>query len=83
MVTGVSNRSLTRALNGGLSRYTPEPRSSLPPAQNRTMQQRIDISDAGNSAQAVKAASRAFEAFYGCPWKLHADSIKVIAADPQ
>jgi len=37
---------------------------------------------AGSSAQAIEAASRAFEAFYGCPWKLHADSIEVIAADP-
>jgi hypothetical protein len=46
-------------------------------------QQQIDISDAGSSAQAVEAASRAFEAFYGCPWKLHADSIEVMAADPQ
>ena len=49
----------------------------------KCLQQRIDISDAGSSAQAVEAASRAFEAFYGCPWKLHADSIEVIAADPQ
>jgi hypothetical protein len=49
----------------------------------KCLQQRIDITDAGSSAQAVEAASRAFEAFYGCPWKLHADSIEVIAADPQ
>ena len=48
----------------------------------KCLQQRIDISDAESSAQAVEAASRAFEAVYGCPWKLHADSIEVIAADP-
>ena len=48
----------------------------------KCLQQRIDISDAGSSAQAVESASRTFEAFYGCPWKLHADSIEVIAADP-
>ena len=48
----------------------------------KCLQQRIDISDAESSAQAVRAASRAFEALYGCPWKLHADSIEVIAADP-
>ena len=48
----------------------------------KCLQQRIDISDAESSAQAVEAASRAFEALYGCPWKLHADSIEVIAADP-
>jgi hypothetical protein len=47
----------------------------------KCLQQRIDISDAGSSAQAVEAASRTFETFYGCPWKLHADSIEVIAAD--
>ena len=49
----------------------------------KCLQQRIDISDAGSSAQAVESASRTFEAFYGCLWKLHADSIEVIAADPQ
>jgi hypothetical protein len=49
----------------------------------KCLQQRIDISDAESSAQAVEAASRAFEALYGCPWKLHADSIEVIAADPK
>ena len=49
----------------------------------KCLQQRIGISDAGSSAQAVEAASKEFEALYGCPWKLHADSIEVIAADPQ
>jgi hypothetical protein len=49
----------------------------------KCLQQRIDISDAESSAQAVEAASRAFEAFYGCPWKLHADSIEVIACRPR
>jgi hypothetical protein len=48
----------------------------------KCLQQRIVISDAQSSAQAVEAASKEFEAFYGCPWKLHADSIEVIAADP-
>ena len=49
----------------------------------KCLQQQIDTSDAGSCAQAVEAASRAFEAFYGCPWKLHADSIEVMAANPQ
>ena len=47
----------------------------------KCLQQRIDISDAESSAEAVEAASKAFEAFYGCPWKLRADSIEVMAAD--
>jgi hypothetical protein len=34
------------------------------------------------SAQAVEAACKVFEALYGAPWKLHADSIDVLA-DPQ
>src|SRR5262245_12079051 len=45
----------------------------------KCLQQRIGISDAESSAQAVEAASKEFEALYGCPWKLHADSIEVIA----
>jgi hypothetical protein len=49
----------------------------------KCLQQRIDVSDAVSAAQAAESASRAFEALYGCPWKLHADSIEVIATDPQ
>jgi hypothetical protein len=48
----------------------------------KCLQQRIDISDAESAAQAAESASKGFEALYGCPWKLHADSIEVIAADP-
>jgi len=48
----------------------------------KCLQQQIDISDAESSAQAVEVASKTFEAFYGCPWKLHADSIEVIAPTP-
>jgi hypothetical protein len=48
----------------------------------KCLQRRIDVSDAESTAQAAESASRA-EALYGCPWKLHADSIEVIAADPQ
>jgi hypothetical protein len=47
----------------------------------KCLQQRIDISDAQSSTEAVESASRAFEALYGCHWKLHADSIE-INADP-
>jgi hypothetical protein len=43
----------------------------------KCLQQRIDITDAESAAQAAESASRAFEALYGCPWKLHADSIEV------
>jgi hypothetical protein len=46
----------------------------------KCLQQRIDISDAESTAQATEAASKAFEAVYGSPWKLHADSIEVMAA---
>src|SRR5262245_42372253 len=49
----------------------------------KCLQRRIDVSDAESTAQAAESASRAFEALYGCPWKLHADSIEIIAADPQ
>jgi hypothetical protein len=49
----------------------------------KCLQQRIDVSDAESAAEAAESASRAFEALYGCPWKLHADSIEVIVADPQ
>jgi hypothetical protein len=49
----------------------------------KCLQRRIDVSDAESTAQAAESASRAFEALYGCAWKLHADSIEVIAADPQ
>jgi hypothetical protein len=48
----------------------------------KCLQRRIDVSDAERPAQAAESASRAFEALYGCPWKLHADSIEVIAARP-
>jgi hypothetical protein len=49
----------------------------------KCLQRRIDISDAESAAQAAESASRRFEALYGCPWKLHADSIEVTAADPR
>jgi hypothetical protein len=47
----------------------------------KCLQRRIDVTDAESPAQAAESASRAFEALYGCPWKLHADSIEV-NADP-
>jgi hypothetical protein len=47
----------------------------------KCLQRRIDITDAESAAQAAESASRAFEALYGCPWKLHADSIE-ISTDP-
>jgi hypothetical protein len=43
----------------------------------KCLQRQIDITDAESAAQAAESASRAFEALYGCPWKLHADSIEV------
>ena len=43
----------------------------------KCLQRRIDITDAESAAQAAESASRAFEALYGCPWKLHADSIEI------
>ena len=49
---------------------------------SKCLQYRIDIPDAETSVQAVEAACKAFEALYGAPWRLHADSIDVIA-DPQ
>jgi hypothetical protein len=49
----------------------------------KCLQQRIDVSDAESAGEAAESASRAFEALYGCPWKLHADSIEVKVADPQ
>jgi hypothetical protein len=49
----------------------------------KCLQQRIDISDAESSAQAAQSAFKTFEAFYGCPWQLRADSVEVTAADPQ
>jgi hypothetical protein len=45
------------------------------------LQRRIDVTDAESVAQAAESASRSFEALYGCPWQLHADSIEV-NADP-
>jgi hypothetical protein len=48
----------------------------------KCLQRRIDVGDVESAAQAAESALRAFEALYGCPWKLHADSIEVIAADP-
>jgi hypothetical protein len=47
----------------------------------KCLQRRIDVTDAESAAQAAESASRSFEALYGCPWKLHADSIEV-NADP-
>jgi hypothetical protein len=49
----------------------------------KCLQRRIDVADVENAAQAAESASGAFEALYGCPWKLHADSIEVIDADSQ
>ena len=49
----------------------------------KCLQRRIDIADAETAAQAAESASRAFEALYGCPWKLHADSMEVVAPDPK
>jgi len=49
----------------------------------KCLQRRIDVSEAESGAQAAASASRAFEALYGCSWELHADSIEVMAADPQ
>jgi hypothetical protein len=49
----------------------------------KCLQRRIDVTDAESPAQAAQSASKAFEALYGCPWKLHADSIEIIATDPQ
>ena len=48
----------------------------------KCIQRRIDVSDAQSAAQAAEFASRTFEALYGCPWKLHADSIEVTDVDP-
>ena len=45
------------------------------------LERRIDVTDAESAAQAAESASRAFEALYGCPWKLHANLIE-INADP-
>ena len=49
---------------------------------SKCLQYRVDIPDAESSTQAVEAACKAFEALFGAPWKLHADSIDV-TADPQ
>jgi hypothetical protein len=49
----------------------------------KCLQRRIDVSNAESAAQAADYASRTFEALYGCPWKFHADSIEVTAADAQ
>ena len=49
----------------------------------KCLQRRIDIADAETAAQAEESASKAFEALYGCPWKLHADSMEVVAPDPK
>jgi len=48
----------------------------------KCLQRRIDISDAESAEQAVESASRAFEALYGCTWKLHADTIEVTLPTP-
>ena len=65
------------------SRFGP---SSQAPASDgcpfKCLQRRIDVGDVESAAQAAGSASRAFETLYGCPWKLHADSIEVIAAEP-
>ena len=47
----------------------------------KCLQRRINVNDAQSAAQATDHASRAFEAIYGCPWNLHADSIEVTGPD--
>ena len=49
--------------------------------QFKCLQRQIDISNVESPEQAEESALRAFEALYGCPWKLHADSIEVIGTD--
>ncbi len=49
----------------------------------KCLQRRIDVNDAESAAQAAESASRAFEALYGCHWKLHADSIEINAGPGQ
>jgi hypothetical protein len=49
----------------------------------KCLQRRIDVSNVESATQATESASRAFEALHGCPWRLHADSIEVMVADPQ
>jgi hypothetical protein len=49
----------------------------------KCLQRRIDIADAETAAQAAESASKAFEALSGCPWKLHADWMEVVAPDPK
>jgi len=47
----------------------------------RCLQQQIDIRDSISPEHAAESASRRFEALHGLPdWKLHADSIEVVAA---
>jgi hypothetical protein len=48
----------------------------------KCLQRRIDVTDAESPAQAAQSA-RAFEALYGRPWKLHADSIEINADQGQ
>jgi hypothetical protein len=48
----------------------------------KCLQWRIEVSDVESAAQATESASRAVEALYGCPWKLHADSIEVKDCGP-
>lgn len=43
----------------------------------KCLQRRIEVSDVESAAQATESASRAFEALYGCPWKLHARARKL------
>jgi hypothetical protein len=47
----------------------------------KCLQRRIDVNDAQSAAQAADYASRTFEAIYGCPWNLHADSMEVTGPD--
>ena len=49
----------------------------------KCLQRQIEVTQAQDAAQAAEVAARAFEALYGCPWKLHADSIEVAGPDPQ
>jgi hypothetical protein len=51
--------------------------------QFKCLQQRIDVPDSVDAAQAAQAAARQFEKLHGVRnWKLFADSMEVEAAEP-
>jgi hypothetical protein len=48
----------------------------------RCLQQQIDVRNSASPEHAAESALRQFEALHELPdWKLHADSIEVVAAD--